>query len=88
LAAVKSSAEKRHEQSLKRRYRNKVVKSRVRTRIRAFLSALDQRNREQAEGELAQVERLVDSAVNKGVYHRNTADRTKSRLHKKLKSLD
>jgi ribosomal protein S20 len=34
---------------------------------------------------LFSVESFFDSAARKGVYHKNTAARTKSRLHKKLK---
>jgi len=34
-----------------------------------------------------EVIKLIDSAANKGVFPRNTADRKKSRLHKMLNSL-
>ncbi len=83
----KSSAEKRHEQSEKRRIRNRSVRSKVRTGIRKFKSAVDAKDAATAEKQLAEVTKMIDAAAGKGVYHRNTAARTKSRLHRKLNTL-
>lgn len=79
-----SSAAKRHRQSEKRRIRNRAVRSRVRTNIRQFLSSVEANKKDEAEAQLKTVSRLIDSARQKGVMHRNTAARTKSRLTTRL----
>ena len=81
------SAAKRQRQNEKRRVRNRSVKSRIHTEKRKFLEAIETKDNEVAEAHFAEVIKLIDSAANKGVYPRNTADRKKSRLHKKLNSL-
>jgi small subunit ribosomal protein S20 len=81
------SAAKRHRQSLKRRLRNRAAKSRVRTTTRKFLEAYGANDKAEAEKQFLVVTRLIDSAAGKGIYHKNTAARTKSRLQKKLNSI-
>jgi small subunit ribosomal protein S20 len=81
------SAAKRHRQSLKRRLRNRAVKSRVRTTTKRFLQAYGANDKATAEQQFLMVTKLIDSAAGKGIYHKNTAARTKSRLHKKLNSI-
>ncbi len=76
------SAEKRVRQSEKRRIRNHAIKSRVRTYIKKFESASANGNKEAAAEALKESLKLLDSAVGKGVLHRNNADRKKSRLQK------
>ena len=78
------SAIKRVRQERKRRLRNRMVKSRMRTSIRAAQRVL-------AQGEAADnpdVLRLaiseIDKAAQKGVIHPNQAARRKSRLMKRL----
>lgn len=83
----RDSAAKRHRQSEKRRVRNRSIRSRVRSSIRSYLEAVDASNGDMAAERLAEVTKLIDSAAGKGVYHRNTAARTKSRLHKRLSAL-
>lgn len=83
----KSSAQKRHDQSEKRRVRNKAVRSRVRSGIKSFRSAVAHEDVGTAETSYQSVSRLMDAAVSKGVYHRNTVARLKSRLHKHLSSI-
>ncbi|MBS3873501.1 MAG: 30S ribosomal protein S20 [Firmicutes bacterium] len=74
------SAIKRIKISAKRNLRNRMVKSSVRTAVRKF-------------NDLTTVESLraaistLDKAVRKGVLHRNTASRKKSRLTLKLNKL-
>ena len=81
------SAFKRHKQSERRRTRNRAVRSRVRTGIRRFLSEVESQNRETAATQLGEVTKLIDTAAGKGVYHRNTVARTKSRLMAKLNAM-
>jgi len=78
------SAEKRNRQNEKRRLRNKSYKTQVKTAQKFFLDALEADSTEQAAKKLQEVESLVDKAVKKGVFHKNAADRKKSRLYKKL----
>jgi small subunit ribosomal protein S20 len=74
------SAEKRVRQNEKRRLVNRSNRSRLRTQIKklraALLSGDAQQTRELLEPTIA----LIDKSVNKGVLHKNTAARYKSRL--------
>jgi small subunit ribosomal protein S20 len=85
--AGQSSAAKRHRQSERSRLNNKAVRSEVRTSIRKFLSAVESKDADSASAQLMVVTKLIDTAAGKGVYHSNTAARTKSRLTKKLNAL-
>lgn len=83
-----------HKSSLKRirsnerkRLRNRVARNRTRTFIKKARTAIDGGNVEEArEATLVAVVEL-DKAVTKGIYHKNTAARTKSRLMKGLNGL-
>jgi small subunit ribosomal protein S20 len=83
-----SSAAKRHRQSERRRVRNRAVRSQVRTNIRQFLASVEAKNKQEAEAQYLTVKKLIDNAQGKGVYPKNTAARTKSRLAKKLNAMD
>ncbi len=75
------SAEKRERQNEKRRMRNRAAKSAVRTSVKKFLAAVETGDKEAAEVALKLSLKLIDTASSKGIVHRNTASRTKSRLH-------
>ena len=79
-----SSAAKRHRQNLKRRTRNRMVRSELRTKTRALLELVQSRSMEDAKKQYVTVATLLDRAVSKGVLHSNTAARKKHRLHKVL----
>jgi len=81
------SAEKRQRQNLKRRLRNRAARSGVRTAQRKFQLAVKGNNLEEAQKAFGEAERLIDRVSRKGVFHKNTAARTKSRMRKKLNSL-
>lgn len=85
---IKGSADKRHRQSEKRRARNRMLKSSVHTAKRSFLKAAEGDNKEKAEAAFKDVVKLIDSAERKGVYHKNTAARKKSRMHKMLNGMN
>ena len=55
--------------------------------MKKFLDAVDAENKNSASEQLRIVTKLIDTAAGKGVYHKNTAARTKSRLHKKLNAM-
>ena len=84
---AKNSAAKRHRQSEKRRSRNRNTRSRIHTEKRKLLEAIEENDTLNADASFKELAKLIDSATNKGVYHPNTADRKKSRLHKKLNTL-
>lgn len=75
------SAIKRVKITAKRTLRNRHVKSTVRTAIRGFRSSIESND---AELKLRAAVREIDKAVSKGVLHRNTGARKKSRLTKQL----
>ena len=76
------SAEKRVRQNVKRNEINRSNRSKLRTQIkklRASVSSSDQK----LSGELLNpTVSVIDKAVNKGLIHKNTAARYKSRLSK------
>ncbi len=74
------SAEKRVRQNEKRRNVNRSNKSKLRTQIKKLRSALGGSDAQQSRDLLIPTVSLIDKAVNKGVLHRNTAARYKSRL--------
>jgi small subunit ribosomal protein S20 len=86
VANIKSAI-KRAKTSEQKRQHNVMLRSRVRTAIKKVISAAD-------EGDAAKANELyktavpeIDGMVSKGLLHRNKADRTKSRLNKRVKNL-
>ena len=77
-----AAAEKRMRQEKKRRLRNRMVKSTVKTQITKARQAIAS-GAEAQEAVRAAVSEL-DRAAKKGVIHRNNAARRKSRLMKQL----
>ncbi len=73
------SAEKRVEVIRKKTLRNSSLKSALRTSIRKFDEALAG-NKDDAGTKLCRALIAIDKAVTKGVLHKNTAARKKSRL--------
>lgn len=84
---VKGSAAKRYRQSEKRRIRNKSVRSEVRTSAKKVLDAVGANDQGAATEALRTFSSLVDSAARKGVYHKNTAARKKSRMAQKVNGI-
>lgn len=79
------SAKKRMRQEEKRRARNKAVKSTVRTYVtRARAAIVTASDDPQTEEAIRAAVSELDSAVSKGVLHRNNAARRKSRLMARL----
>ena len=81
------SALKRARQTERRTTRNRANKSRVRSALRELREALTAGNRENAEQAFRKTVSTLDKAIQKGVLHRNTADRYKSRLSARLSAL-
>ncbi|HBQ26377.1 MAG TPA: 30S ribosomal protein S20 [Syntrophomonas sp.] len=86
MAKSKTPA-KRARKAEENRLRNKAYKSRLKTAIKKYESALQEENQETAKENLLEVTSLIDRSVNKGVLHKNTAARRKSSLVKKFNSV-
>jgi small subunit ribosomal protein S20 len=86
VANIKS-AEKRARQTIKRRERNVAGRSRLRTAIKSVVNAVEAGNKEQAAANLKSAAPIIDSAVNKGLIHRNKAARHKRELNARVKEL-
>ncbi len=82
MSVKKSSAEKRHAQSEVRRVRNKAVKSRCHTAERAFVEAVQKKDKALAEEKYKVLQSELDVAFRKGVKKRNAVARKKSRMMK------
>jgi|SRR5579884_4215007 small subunit ribosomal protein S20 len=77
----KKSVLKRAAQARQRAEVNRANRTRVRTMIRRFRTALAAGDATAAGNLLAPTLSAIDRAITKGVLHENTANRYKSRLH-------
>lgn len=73
-------AEKRNRQRLKRRTRNLMHLSTMRTYMKRVRKALDGKDPEVTKSSLPDAIQAISKAASKGVIHRNTASRYISRL--------
>jgi len=78
------SAKKRVKISEIKRARNTSAKSSIKTYIRKYEAAIAEGNTENAATIYAKVSSLLDKAATKGIIHKNTAARRKSRLAAKI----
>lgn len=78
--ASHKSAFKRIGQTEKRNEQNQAHTSRLRNQIRKFRAALKTKDKTAALAVLTPTVALIDHSVHKGILHRNTAARYKSRL--------
>jgi small subunit ribosomal protein S20 len=86
VANIKS-AEKRAKQTIKRRARNVAGRSKLRTAIKGVVNAVEAGDQKEAAAKLKAAGSVIDSAVNKGLIHRNKAARHKSHLNARIKEL-
>jgi small subunit ribosomal protein S20 len=82
VANIKSQI-KRNRQNEARRVRNKAVRSELKTRTKAAVTAADA-GADDADELARQAVKRLDKAASKGVIHKNQAARRKSRLAKRL----
>lgn len=78
------SAIKRDKQNEKRRIKNRMVKTRMKTATRNFARVEKNGDAETMAGELHRTKSVIDKAAQKGVIHRKTASRKKARLARRL----
>jgi small subunit ribosomal protein S20 len=81
------SALKRARQTVKRTVRNRANTSRLRGTLRDLREGLAKGDKAPAEEIFRQTVSSLDKAVQKGVLHKNTASRYKSRLSARLKAV-
>ena len=86
MANIKS-AKKRILVAEKNRLRNVAFKSSIKTAVRKVLELANAGQQEELKSALSKAYQLCDKAVGKGILHRNTAARKKSRLTKAVKKL-
>jgi len=80
-------AKKRARQAEGTRQQNKGVRTRMRTYIKHVLKAVESGDKELAKESLAKAIPVIDSTCSKGIIHKNTAARYKSRLNTRVKNL-
>jgi small subunit ribosomal protein S20 len=85
MANIKSQ-KKRNRQTVGRTTRNRSLRSELKTRINTALAAADTGDAAAAEEALRLAQRRIDSAVSKGLLHKSTASRRKSRLTAQVRS--
>ena len=81
------SAEKRHRQNLEQRARNRGHRSRLRTAIKNLRTVMQSGDAAKAREILPQTLSVIDKIAQKGVIHPNAATRYKSRLAKRVATL-
>lgn len=81
------SAEKRIRQTEKRTAVNRNNRSRLRTQVKKLRAALLHNDKDQSTALLNPTISVIDKAVSKGIIHKNTAARYKSRLTKHVGNL-
>ena len=72
---------------MKRTLRNRSVRSATRTGIAKALRSVESGDAEMAETAVVEAMSLLDKAAQRGVLHKNTASRGKSRLSRRLNRL-
>jgi len=75
------SAEKDARQNEKRRVRNRMVISHSKTLVKDFVAAVEAKKKPEAQKLFTELSSFLDNAVTKGILHRNTAARKKSRMN-------
>lgn len=85
--ANSAQARKRARQAEVRRTRNASQRSNLRTFVKKVIAAVDAGDAEKAQAAYKTAVPVLDSAVNKGLIHKNKAARSKSRLNAKIKAL-
>ncbi len=81
------SAKKRVLVTEKKTEQNKAIKSALKTAIKKFLAAVNAGDKETAAALYPATISAIDSAVTKGILHKNNADNKKAKLAKKMASL-
>jgi ribosomal protein S20 len=84
VAKRTKSALKANRQNIKRREHNRQMRSKLRTALKAIRASLDAKDLDGAKTALRATVSIVDKMATKGIIHRNTAGRYKSRLSARM----
>ncbi len=85
--ANSKSSQKRARQNDKRRAHNASLRSKLRTFIKKVRYAVQAGNKEEAQTAFKKAVPVIDKMAGKGIIHKGTADRYKSRLNASVKKL-
>ncbi len=80
MAKRNKSALKANRQNIVRREANRQLRSKLRTGLKKIRLAVDGTDKAAAKTAVGDAQSLVDKMATKGIIHRNTAARYKSRL--------
>ncbi len=86
MANIKSQI-KRNKTNELARQRNVSIRSEMKTRARRALEAAEAGDAEEAQARLREAQQRIDTATAKGVLHKRTAARRKSRLAREVADL-
>jgi small subunit ribosomal protein S20 len=86
VAKRTKSALKANRQNVKRREHNRNLRTRLRSALKAIRESIDEKDLAGATAALDKTVSIVDKMATKGIIHRNTAGRYKSRLAARLKA--
>ena len=81
------SALKRARQTETKTTRNRANKSRLRSALRSLREAIQTNDKKAAQDAYRETVSVVDKGVQKGLLHKNTASRYKSRLNARVKAI-
>ena len=84
MAKRTKSALKANRQNIKRREHNRRMRSKLRSALKNIRESLDKKDVAGAKGALSATVSIVDKMATKGIIHRNTAARYKSRMAARL----
>ena len=84
MAKRTKSALKANRQNIRRREHNRQMRTKLRGALKAIRASLDAKDLTAAKAALSQTVSIVDKMATKGIIHRNTAGRYKSRLASRL----
>jgi len=84
VAKRNKSALKANRQNIKRREHNRALRAKLRTGLKGIRKSLDAKDVAAAKKGLQSLQSLVDKMATKGIIHKNTASRYKSRLAARL----
>ncbi|MBV0933878.1 30S ribosomal protein S20 [Marinobacterium weihaiense] len=85
--ANSAGSKKRARQAEKRRQHNASLRSMARTYIKKVFAAIDSGDQAAAQEAFKVAQPIMDSSVNKGIFHKNKIARTKSRLSARIKAM-
>ena len=87
MAKRTKSALKANRQNIRRREHNRTLRSKLRSALKSIRASLDAKDVTAAKAALGQTVSLVDKMATKGIIHRNTAGRYKSRLSARVQKV-